>query len=241
MASLTGVVVLGARRVVRRLTWPVRVARYRGAAVACSVCDRTAARFIGLWADCPFCGARPRHRFLRDWLAPQLRPGDALLHVAPEPVLARRLRAAVGAGYVSVDLASPYAMVRADLADPMTVARLGGARFRWVLCSHVLEHVPDDLAAMRTLGALLAPGGELVVQVPHEPARAATYEDPKITDPAGRLAAFGQEDHVRIYATADLPRRLERAGLRVRARYPDAAAVARLGLNPADPLFCCTR
>src|SRR5262245_21677014 len=39
-------------------------------------------------------------------------------------------------------------------------------RFHVVTCLDVLEHVDDDVAALRAIAALLAPGGQLVVTVP---------------------------------------------------------------------------
>jgi ubiquinone/menaquinone biosynthesis C-methylase UbiE len=86
--------------------------------------------------------------------------------------------------------------------------------FDFVLCSHVLEHVPDDAGAMREIRRVLKPGGAAVLQHPIERARAETYEDWSIATEAGRREAFNQEDHVRVYG-ADFRDRLERAGLAV--------------------------
>jgi len=40
------------------------------------------------------------------------------------------------------------------------------ATFDRVICSEVLEHIPDDLAAMRELTRVLRPGGTMAVTVP---------------------------------------------------------------------------
>ena len=48
--------------------------------------------------------------------------------------------------------------------DDITDSRLG--TFDLVLCTEVLEHVPDPLAALRGLRRLLAPGGTLVLSTP---------------------------------------------------------------------------
>ncbi len=84
--------------------------------------------------------------------------------------------------------------------------------FDAVLCSHVLEHIPDDDAALRELARVTRPGGLIVLQHPvhqdHD-----TYEDWTITSPEGRLAHFGQADHVRIYGSNDFSTRLQAAGL----------------------------
>jgi hypothetical protein len=61
---------------------------------------------------------------------------------------------------------------------------------------------------------VLAPGGRAVVMVPYDPDR-PTYEDPSITTPEGRMAAFGHPFHHRIYGR-DLAGRLRAAGLEPR-------------------------
>src|SRR5262249_39677760 len=132
-----------------------------------------------------------------------------LLHVAPEPVLGRRLRGIAGLRYVSADLADPRAELRLD------VMRLpfAGDAFDAILWRHVLEHVGDDRAAMRELYRVLRPGGLALLAVP--PIRTErTCEDPGVSDPAERRRRFGHPDHVRRYGR-DYPERLRFAGFRV--------------------------
>jgi SAM-dependent methyltransferase len=72
----------------------------------------------------------------------------------------------------------------------------------------------DDRKAMDELYRTLKPGGWAVLQVPISLALEKTYEDFSITTERGRLEAFGQWDHVRLYAR-DYKERLERAGFKV--------------------------
>jgi ubiquinone/menaquinone biosynthesis C-methylase UbiE len=118
---------------------------------------------------------------------------------------------------------------------------LSDSSFDLILCSHVLEHVPDDRAAMRELNRVLAEGGLALVLVPYRP-DVTTYEARSITSPLDRMVAFGQQDHVRIYGS-DLADRLRKAGFEVDDRTTselfDAAKVARCELDPAEHLFLC--
>ena len=160
---------------------------------------------------CPHCGSRQRHRHLWLWLERHTRLLDPagrerLLHFAPEAGLQERLRRMLGDRYVTTDL-EPGGV---DLVLDITALDLEDASFDVVLCVHVLEHVPDDAAAMRELRRVLRPGGWGVVQVPI--LREVTDEDPGITDPAERLRRFGQADHVRMYGR-DFADRLRAAGL----------------------------
>ncbi|MEQ8964187.1 MAG: methyltransferase domain-containing protein [Azospirillaceae bacterium] len=187
----------------------------------CPICGLQAMRFLpfGLAgrrnARCPGCGSVERHRFLwlyLAWATDLLRGRHAVLHTAPEPWLEARLRALPTLAYTSLDRFDPAADLQADLTD----LPLPDGAFDRVITSHVLEHVPDDRAAMRELARVLAPGGEAIVMVPYDPKRPATYEDPSMDTPARRLTAFGHPYHWRIYG-ADLLDRLAEAGLPGRA------------------------
>jgi ubiquinone/menaquinone biosynthesis C-methylase UbiE len=85
-----------------------------------------------------------------------------------------------------------------------------------VVCNHVLEHVPDDRAAMGELRRVLSPHGWAILQSPLDPRRAVTFEDFSVQDPAERERVFGQFDHVRVYGR-DYVDRLATAGFRVEA------------------------
>jgi SAM-dependent methyltransferase len=181
-----------------------------------------------------------RHRlvwlYLRERTA-LLRAPHRLLHVAPEAVFHRRLSALPTLDYVTADLASPLARDRVDVAS----LPYPDDHFDAILCNHVLEHVPDDRRALRELYRVLRPGGWAILQVPIQKGRAATYEDPAITDPGDRRRAFGQEDHLRIYGR-DYQARLAEAGFRVRrdpfVRTLPEAEVARMGLKREDVFRC---
>jgi SAM-dependent methyltransferase len=190
--------------------------RYAGWAHECPVCGARLRRFIERHPDdlprarCPRCGSLQRHRHLLLYLREHTDLLDdraaSVLHFAPDPGLAGVL--GERPEYVSADLEPGAAMRVLDLQH----LDLPDASFDWIICLHVLEHVPDDRAAMREMARVLRPGGRAVVQSPlYGP---ATDEDPSVTDPAQRLARFGQHDHVRIYGR-DFYDRLRDAGLEV--------------------------
>jgi SAM-dependent methyltransferase len=179
---------------------------------ACPVCDARFARFApshrGERSACPRCGSLQRHRLAWLYLRPRLPAAGRVLHLAPEEGLRRRLAALPGIEHVGADLEPRPG----DLAIDLTATGLADASFDVVLCIHVLEHIPDDRAALREIARVLRPGGWALVQVPL--LRERTDEDPAVTDPAQRLARFGQVDHVRVYGY-DFLDRVHEAGLRV--------------------------
>jgi predicted SAM-dependent methyltransferase len=83
------------------------------------------------------------------------------------------------------------------------------------VCSHVLEHVDDDLKAMRELRRILKQDGWGIAMVPINLALEENYEDASITSESGRWKHFGQNDHVRMYSKPGFIGRLNEAGFKV--------------------------
>ena len=87
-----------------------------------------------------------------------------------------------------------------DLSDPAHFERLAG-QLDTVVCLNVLEHIEDDLAALRNIIGALKPGGRAIILVPHG------------------QSIFGQLDvvlgHFRRYSHEQLAGRLREAGFEV--------------------------
>ncbi|MBA3985010.1 MAG: class I SAM-dependent methyltransferase [Flavobacteriales bacterium] len=118
-----------------------------------------------------------------------------VLHFAPEQAFYKRFRKLKNLEYTTTDLNSPLADVKADICN----LPFEDNSFDFILCNHVLEHIPDDKKAMQELYRILKPGGTGIFQIPQELGRGITFEDDTITDPKERAKIFGQYDHVRIY------------------------------------------
>lgn len=118
-----------------------------------------------------------------------------VLHFAPEQAFLKRFRKLKHLQYTTTDLHSPIADVKADICD----LPFEDNAYDFIICNHVLEHIPNDTKAMQELYRVLAPGGTAIIQVPYDKNREATFEDNSITDRDERARIFGQYDHVRIY------------------------------------------
>ena len=193
---------------------------YAGNKVECPICDGHYRSFLPYGrinprpnALCPSCLSLERHRLI--WLYLKERTNFfsqklSVLHIAPEPCFVKRFEKIHGDNYITGDIESPLAKVKMDIHR----IPFEENKFDVVLCNHVLEHVQDDIKAMKEIKRVLRPGGWAILQVPFfSPVPDDTFEDNSITDPREREKIFGQDDHVRKFGK-DYPQRIERSGLK---------------------------
>jgi SAM-dependent methyltransferase len=187
-------------------------------------------------ARCPHCKSLERQRFLAvivSCLKPAVGPVGTLLDIAPAPCTTSVLGELEPERHVRMDIG--YDGRGVDVVGSVTAIPLADASVDVLVCYHVLEHVPDDAAALRELGRVLRPGGVGIVQVPIR-FGLETDEDPD-ADVAERVRRFGQADHVRYYGD-DFEQRLVDHGLaysRISPRSLVGERVCRvLGLIPDE-------
>ena len=114
----------------------------------------------------------------------------------------------------------------------------------FILCSHVFEHVPDDLLAMRELYRVLKPGGTAILQVPLDKSLEHTLEDPTINTKELREKHYGHWDHLRQYGL-DYKEKLESAGFDVKVDDYNskfsAADKFKFGLPADEDIYVCSK
>jgi hypothetical protein len=163
----------------------------------------------GLPPWCSGCGSLERHRIIRlifDALEDSMVAGCSALNFAGDPAAPRERFARFEVSLYQRD----------NSLDIMDIDRPDGS-YDWVLANHVLEHVSDDLAAVREM--LRVAGRSGVVQV--------TVPTPKTQLETVVLDAPDPDsyDHYRGYGS-DFPQRIAPA-------LGDAAAIQTVGFDPA--------
>jgi SAM-dependent methyltransferase len=181
--------------------------RERGDAVECPICERTFARFLPYagreGAVCPGCGSAERHRLLWLWLCEEDKLRGRVLAFGPDDATDARLRHLSRVKYTSSDIDDSQAMVAADITN----LPFDDDTFDVILCSHVLEHVEGEQAALQQIKRVLKPTGWAAIMVPVDRSVETTFEDATATTQQQRLERFGQIDHVRLYGR-DVAQRL---------------------------------
>ncbi|GET43233.1 class I SAM-dependent methyltransferase [Microseira wollei] len=216
---------------------------YSGNQVYCPCCGNQFRKFLPFGAQkrpnaiCPRCLSLERHRLL--WLYLQnktnlLSANLKFLHIAPEYLLKQAIATLPNINYLSADLQPQEAMVQMDITD----IQYEDNSFEPILCSHVLEQVPEDWQAMKELCRVLKPGGWAILHVPLDPKLEKTLEGASDLTPEDRERLFGHHDHVRMYGR-DYQQKLEPAGFTVKLE--QYAQAKKSGLMPDEDIYFCTK
>jgi SAM-dependent methyltransferase len=186
---------------------------------------------------CPSCGSLSRTRRLWSVLeSGYLKKNSVLLDFSPSRSLYRLLKKNKQLNYISTDLSNDFL---ADYRYDITNIEAADGIYDIILCHHILEHVEDDMQAMRELFRVLKNGGTCFIQTPFK--EGDIYEDFSIKLPAERLKHFGQEDHVRIYSIDGLSKRLTQAGFKVDIRVFSENIPNKYGYKSSETILICTK
>jgi SAM-dependent methyltransferase len=115
---------------------------------------------------CPQCRSLERHRLL--WLFLQNRTDlfngheKTVLHIAPEPCFKGRIEYLENMHYIVSDLSASDPGKQIDI----TAINLQDQSVDVIICNHVLEHITEDVKAMRELARVLKNTGWAILNTP---------------------------------------------------------------------------
>ena len=185
----------------------------------CPICEKTSRRFLDAGilprqdAMCPFCCSLERDRLVWIYLKKYTDffhlQSKQVLHIAPEAIFQSIFKQIFKEKYITADLYRDDVMIKMDITN----IPYENNTFGIIYCSHVLEHVPEDIKAMSELYRVLSCSGWAIINVPVS--GELTQEDLSIIDPEIREKLYGQEDHVRQYGR-DYINRLRSVGFQVK-------------------------
>lgn len=206
---------------IKPIYFKLRAAYFSGSNYNCPVCGSNSYKFLKAGtqirsnAKCPACSSLERDRALDIFLKKSKlinKEKIKLLHVAPEYCFFIHFKINKQIEYYPIDkFDDGYYYAPPTQNMDITNLEFEDDYFDLIICNHVLEHVADDLKAMKELARVLKQNGNAILNIPIDINRKKTYEDFSITDAKERLKHFGQEDHVRVYGM-DYTERLESVG-----------------------------
>ncbi len=190
-----------------------------GSRYYCPCCEKSASRFLekgnGIEvrgnAVCPHCGSLERTRLLYLFLKDKtniFRDNPFILHFAPEDAL--KVHFAANPNYTDADLNPNLASHQMDITD----IRFPDNHFDFIICSHVLGHVPNEQKALQELYRVLKSGGRLFLMSLMDPEAQLTLENPEYNTPEMKLRHYGEKDLERLYGN-DFSERISAEGVTV--------------------------
>ena len=93
---------------------------------------------------------------------------NKVLHIAPEQAFYKRFKEIRFWDYLTLDLRSPIADIKADITNLPFDENV----FDLIICNHVLEHIQDDKIAMKEIYRVLKKNGVAIMQIPIDTKRA---------------------------------------------------------------------
>lgn len=171
--------------------------------------------------QCPTCQGADRDRLLFLFLESYLKINNSkyinILDIAPSYSLTKAIKEllyslSIKFDYRTADLYDPNVD---DKVDVMDMNLYHNSTFDLLLCSHVLEHVKDDVKAMQEFHRVLSPNGQALLLVPINLDQENIDEDPYLRDEQEIIRRFGQANHVRQYSKSGFVERLINVGFTV--------------------------
>jgi SAM-dependent methyltransferase len=196
-------------------------------------------------AFCPNCFSLERTRVLLFYLEKEtdifFKPVK-LLHFAPEPSLKKIFKNHKNITYTNGDINPDFA----DEVIDITKIKYPENTFDYIICSHVLGHVPDESKAVKELLRVLKPDGIALLLTLIDWNRAKTYENPHALTKFQRLQHFSEPDLLRLHG-ADFKERISTGGFKVEMiNYAEQLGIEyhkkfSLGNGEREIIFKCTK
>lgn len=186
-------------------------------------------RAVTYHSRCPNCDSRSRHRGLSKYMVSNkasLQQRKVLVF-APEKVILESLQG-IGVGKV---VTTDYIVADVDLPQQdIQALSIESGSFDLLICNHVLEHVPDDQAAIKECARVLTENGIGLFTIPGDFNKKETWHFKK-TDSNGHYRHYG----------LDVVEKLQQAFAHVDIIDMSTLALQAEHVRQGDILFACRK
>ena len=214
----------------KRMSYRIKYSKYKGTGFICNFCNSRYEKFVPEYPSpaeakaintneviagfgenvyCPYCMSKNRERLLRAVMENLLDiKNAAILHFSPEEHLYDYLKDKAKVTTADITPGFYKNIDRSIRQADATKLPFSDETFDVVIANHILEHIPEDIKALKEFNRVLKKGGFAILQVPYSEKLKTTIEDPFIDNPELQERLYGQKDHVRIYALENYLERL---------------------------------
>jgi len=178
---------------------------YYGSGFECNCCGKTFRKFkpkgnvVRKNAKCPYCGSLERQRVLFFYLEKETdiftKENNKVLYFAPEHCLIPKFNRCTFAEFVDADINPNFANYIVDIQS----ISYPNDYFDYIICSHVLGHVPNEQKAIQELYRVLKKSGKAIIMTLIDKSREKTFEDTSIVTPKDKLKYYSESDLERLH------------------------------------------
>jgi len=213
---------------------------HRGNNVKCLLCGFEATKFNE--RRCFKCDSLPRVRlipFCLDYF--KLTNAESILHVATN--IQEYNFVMKNGNYKRYDRLNIVPSKHINLVEDLTKLTLSSDQYDLIIIWHVLEHIPNDIDAMKEMYRVLKSDGKILVSVPIYPKGNPTTKESDDIDRSQFLQIHGHADHCRSCGL-DYYLRFEEVGFTtqtVHSNEIDEATKNKLGLSMGHTVWMFTK
>lgn len=187
-------------------------------------------------SKCYNCGSVDRDRLLFEFLKKFDLNNLKVLHVAPEISVFEKLKHFPNYYVGDLDIERYKKFENIIRTDITNLYQFSKNTFDLIICNHVLEHIIEDVKAIKELHRVVKKNGSVILNVPIMEKNYKTLYDPAIVSQKDRHENYCQFDHVRLYGQ-DFFDFIEKFGFKSLKFLPDSLLIEKLGLNAKESIF----
>lgn len=228
----------------------------KGNSYFCPICKFKASKFLPYGQDydaikkfkiigmgrrenvlCPNCLCKDRERLVYLFLEKKLKEKkinstSKIIHFSPEYSLENNFLRKKFTDYITADIAKGKCDIDIDLQNFNYKER----NFDLVICNHVLEHIENDIIALKNIYLILKPKGLAILQAPLSTIIKKDFKKKNVNTENERLNNYGQIDHVRVFSKKNYLDKLKHVGFKIKLDYMDKEKknIISYGLNSEE-------
>ncbi|HOU98266.1 MAG TPA: class I SAM-dependent methyltransferase [Bacteroidales bacterium] len=195
--------------------------------------------------SCSRCGASDRERLIVLFLKQYFDP-HKILQVLDIGITSKQIESFfkknfASSTYLTLDKYNSDANYQLDVEN---MSEINDNSFDLIICSHVLEHIPNPFNAVNEIYRILKKQGQAIILVPILLSIDKTIENPSYNTDELRWKYYGQNDHLRLFSKKDFLSLIKSVPFEIKELgidYFGADSFNICGLTETSTLYLCTK